>query len=179
MKYISVDLAPGIWGILHGENLLLSNSDFLFLINQTVQSAGVLLQSPFPGVRHGQKQVVETRFVKTLADIRTGRHDDQILALQRFAHVIQGFFGLPCAKGAGERDDIWGFLIYYCGKPLNMRDPQGEHQAVAAFIVALQNVFFDLLVPEFILADVGGQFSVVIRTLRSKGLCKEVKRGMT
>ncbi len=46
--------------------------EILFSLKQSMESARLLLQRPFPRYRHGEKQRVEPGFVKTLSDQMVG-----------------------------------------------------------------------------------------------------------
>ncbi len=99
---------------------IIVDARFALPLIQAMQSTRILCQCPLPGNRHCQEKSIQTRFVKSLADVFSCRANHQRFIGRR---VPQAFHLLRCLSvgfSAGHHQNIVDMLAKEVGQHLYM-----------------------------------------------------------
>ena len=105
---------------------IIINDDFPFVVMQTMQPANILLQRATPRNRHGEKKRVQTRIVKTFADVTASRQQDSFFAIGNRSQLFGDTAALFCTHAAFQHDDMFDQPSQSRGKFVHLAGAFGQ-----------------------------------------------------
>ena len=110
----------------------------------------ILDEPPLEGDRPSKEQRVQCRAIEALADKVARGHDKQGRTAVGRSEPLHGGSALTSAHPSLEDDGLQAAVGQTCGQMVDMGSPLGQHQAVAAAALGLQDVAEDLVIAHLV-----------------------------